>query len=183
MLLAPTPFLLGRHRQWFNAFRARDVDAYISRVSGVWRSIIRPSNGFPYPGKQLRATFMPSPTSGGQFMATTVTMGIWDGVAGKANMKATPVQLTFDGGGVGFSDTGGQMKQSDPLFFGFAQTDALVFHFEGAYANVVGALFDAPNCQCYSQSGTGFYNKAAGSTSQTLFTPDIIGVYAVDVYQ
>jgi hypothetical protein len=183
MLLVPTPFLLGRHRQWVNVFRARDVDGYVSRASGVWRAIIKPSNGFPYGGKRMRATFMPAPTAGAAFTATIVTMGIWDGVANKANMIATPVEVKFNGGSSGFPDTAGDMIQSDPLNFTFGQTDALVFHFEGAYANLVGSLFDAPNCAAYSMSGTGYANKAAGSTSQTLLTPDLVGVYAVDVYQ
>jgi hypothetical protein len=179
MLLAPTTFLLGRHRQWFNAFRARDIDAYVMKQAAI-RCIVRPSNGFPYPGKQIRATFVPSPTSGA-WSTQHLTMGIWDGVAGKANTKAVPVELLFSGG-VGFGDTGGQMIQCDPLFFTFAQTDALVFHFEGVYSSQIGALFDAPNCQSYSMSGTGFYNKAAGSTSQTLLSTDLVGVYSIDVY-
>ena len=180
MLLTPTPFLLGRHRQWVNAFRARDIDAYVTRYAAI-RCIVRPSNGFPYLGKQIRATFTPS-AAGGGFAATNVSIGLWDGVANKANMKAVPVELLF-GGGVGFGDTGGQMIQCDPLFFTFAQTDALVFHFEGVYSSQIGALFDALNCQSYSMSGTGFYNKAAGSTSQTLLSTDLVGVYSVDVYQ
>lgn len=116
---------------------------------------------------QIRAMFQASPLSAGvHFKVMSASIGILSGTSGTST-KATPVELTFNGGQRGFeinNTVAGEVIASDWINFGgFSASDMLVVIFDlgtGSYLlgrmnNVTGAYIEMFNAVTFNVATVG----------------------------